>query len=121
MSFLKQRRASFKYAIEGIVSAFRAETHMKIHLLAACAALTAAYLLRISANGWLAVGSCITLVFFSELMNTALEKLCDAVHPGQHPGIKAAKDISAGAVLVCCIFAVAVGLVVFLPPLLQLI
>jgi undecaprenol kinase len=35
----------------------------------------------------------------AELMNSALERLADRLHPERHPDIGAAKDMAAGAVL----------------------
>jgi diacylglycerol kinase (ATP) len=38
-------------------------------------------------------------VLVAELLNTAIEKVCDLVHPAPHPAIKAAKDMGSAAVL----------------------
>ncbi len=35
----------------------------------------------------------VVAVLVVELLNTGVEKLCDLVHPGPHPAIKAAKDM----------------------------
>jgi undecaprenol kinase/diacylglycerol kinase (ATP) len=51
------------------------------------------------------------------MVNHALEKLCDMVHPEWHPVIKTVKDVSAGAVLVAAVVSVAVGLIIFIPKL----
>ena len=42
-----------------------------------------------------------------ELLNTALENLCDAVHPEQHPKIGAAKDCASAAVFIINMAALA--------------
>jgi undecaprenol kinase len=44
----------------------------------------------------------------AELLNTALERVIDHLHPESHPSIKIAKDCAAGAVLVLSLAAVAV-------------
>ena len=49
-----------------------------------------------------------------ECLNTALERLCDEVHPERADGIRNAKDAAAGAVLCAAIAAAAVGCLVFL-------
>ena len=61
---------------------------------------------------------CITLLTASsvigfELINTAVESLCDFVQPSFHPLIKITKDISSGCVLVSAVFAFANGIIVF--------
>lgn len=44
-----------------------------------------------------------------EVVNTAVERLCDKVSPEKDPKIGAAKDCAAGAVLISAIIAAAVG------------
>lgn len=57
----------------------------------------------------------IALVVVTEMFNTAIEFLADAVTVQQNPYIKVAKDVSAGAVLLSAIFAALVGIFIFLP------
>lgn len=45
-------------------------------------------------------------VLTAELINTAVEKLVDHLHPDQHPVLKIVKDTLAGAVLVMSITAI---------------
>ena len=47
----------------------------------------------------------IALVFATEGLNSAIEQLCDHLHPARHPAIGTVKDVAAGAVLVCAIAA----------------
>ena len=51
----------------------------------------------------------------AELFNTAIERLVDLVSPQRHPLAGQVKDIAAGAVLVCALAAIAVGLIIFVP------
>jgi diacylglycerol kinase (ATP) len=46
-----------------------------------------------------------------ELLNTGLEKLCDRMHPDQHPEIGYVKDLGSAAVLMGITFAAMVWLV----------
>jgi diacylglycerol kinase len=57
----------------------------------------------------------IALVLVVESFNTALETLCDLVSPEVHPLIKRAKDVSAAAVLLAALAAVAIAALLFLP------
>jgi diacylglycerol kinase (ATP) len=54
-------------------------------------------------------------VWFAELLNTAFEYLCDVVASDFHHSVEKAKDIAAGAVLVCAIGAAVVGTLTLLP------
>jgi diacylglycerol kinase len=51
----------------------------------------------------------------AELINSAIEMLCDYVQPERHASIKIVKDLAAGAVLLAAIGSVIIGGVVFLP------
>lgn len=50
------------------------------------------------------------LMLAAEYLNTALEKLCDHLHPGRHPAIGTVKDLaSAGAFLAQAVAALVWG------------
>jgi diacylglycerol kinase len=63
---------------------------------------------------------CMALVIALELINTAIEKLLNKLHPEFDETIGLAKDISASAVLFASIIAVIIGGIVFVPYLLNL-
>jgi diacylglycerol kinase (ATP) len=48
------------------------------------------------------------MVLGAELINTALERVLDRLHPDHHPVVKIAKDCAAGAVLVSSVAALGV-------------
>lgn len=112
--FLKRGR-SFVYAWQGIVSLFGNEPNARIHLCVALLVVAAGFFFNISASEWCLVTLCIGGVFMAEAFNTAIEKLCDKVSPQTDSLIKIAKDVAAGAVLLFVFAAVTVGLIVFLP------
>ena len=55
------------------------------------------------------------LMLSAELMNTALERLCDRQSAGYDRLVKQVKDIAAAAVLVCAAFCAVIGMVFFVP------
>ena len=55
------------------------------------------------------------LVIGAELFNSAIESVVDLASPGYHKLAADAKDMAAGAVLICAIFSVVIGLIIFLP------
>lgn len=69
----------------------------------------------ITRGEWTAIVICIGLVIAAELFNSAIERLVDLVSPQRHPVAGQVKDIAAGAVLVCALAAIVVGLIVFIP------
>lgn len=109
---LKNRMKSFGYAIKGLKALFT-EPNLVIHLCAAILAIIAGLILKISATHWAIITLIIALVISLELINTALEKLIDHLHPNQHPIIGKVKDIAAGAVLIAALGAIIIAGLIF--------
>ena len=103
-------------AARGVARSFSEEPNLRIQLAVALSAIALSLWLR---TGTAIVAVCCALVIGSELLNTALERLADALHPDPHPLVGAAKDAAAGAVLVCAVTAVVVGLLSMGPALLE--
>jgi diacylglycerol kinase (ATP) len=55
------------------------------------------------------------MVWSTELLNTAIEKLSDRITQSEDQIIRDVKDIAAGAVLFAVFSAIAIGLVIFVP------
>jgi diacylglycerol kinase len=106
---------SFAFALAGIKLCFRYEANFRIHAALTIVALLLSIVFKISAIEWIAICFCIAFVITMEMLNTAIEKLCDVVHKEIHPIIKKVKDIAAGAVLVSAIFSLITGCIIFLP------
>lgn len=114
---LKDNRKSigFKYAWNGIISVVRSERNFRIHLLVAIIAITAGLVMQLNQIEWLFIVVAIGSVLVTECVNSAIEKMLDYLKPEIHPKAKVVKDLSAGAVLLCAIMAVVIGLIVFIP------
>lgn len=106
---------ALKFAIRGIAAFFANERNGRIQLGMAAAAVIFGCTLRISSMEWLVVTFFIIMVLTLEMINTAIEKLCNVMHPEYHPEIKIIKDIAAGAVLLGSIGSVIAGVVIFIP------
>ena len=106
---------SLQFAIRGIITFLRNETNGQIQLVAAIIVVTLGLVFQIGAMEWLVVVLCITVVLTLEMINTAIEKLCDVVQPDYHPQIKIIKDIAAGAVLIAALGSVIAGAIIFVP------
>jgi diacylglycerol kinase len=108
---------SFKYAFTGIYELLKSGSNARIHSFATVCALIAGILLRISKTEWCVILIVIALVWAAEAFNTALEKLTDHLFPEYYETARFAKDVAAGAVLVCAMAAFVCGLIIFLPKL----
>lgn len=109
------------FAWRGIRVAFRHEPNVKRQLSLGVLAVGVSVLLHVPMAHVAMVILTAAAVMIVELINSAIESLADAVHPHYHDKIRDAKDMSAGAVLLMSFAAVAVGLVILLPPLLELL
>ena len=112
---IKKLIRSFGYAFKGIRNAATTQLNFRVHLVAALVAISMGIGLHISNNEWMWIILCITLVLVAEMFNTAIEFLTDLVSPGYHPKAGHVKDIAAGAVLLCAIFALIMGVMIFEP------
>ena len=106
---------TFKYALEGIISALNEEPNLKFHFAAGLIVIIISSILKISREDWIIIIFLIGFVISVELTNTAIEAVVDEFTNKEHPGAKLAKDISAGAVLVAAITSLVVGIIVYLP------
>ncbi len=118
-SGLNKRIKSFGYAFKGIYELIKSEPNARIHLVATIIALSAGFILHISRTEWCIILILTAFVWAAEAFNTVIEKLVDHLFQDYHPTARIAKDISAGAVLICSLAALAGGLIIFLPKLLH--
>ena len=104
---------AFKYAFEGVFAAVKSERNMRIHLAFAFYVLLAGIVTKISLTEWVIIIICMAAVMSLELLNTAVEALCDEVSAEYSPKVKLAKDTAAGAVLVSAIASAIIGCIIF--------
>lgn len=109
---VKKRIKSFSHAIRGIADFIRLGANAKIQLVAALAITLAGFLLDFGPYDWIAVVLCIGIVLLAEAMNTAVERLADAIQLEQDERIRLVKDVAAGAVLITAIVSMVVAILV---------
>ena len=109
MSFIK----GFKYAFCGIIYCIKNERNMRFHTVAALYVLVFARFFDFSRSEILILLLTIGAVIAAEVINTAIEELCDKTCSGYDMHIKNSKDAAAGAVLVLAIFAAVIGIILF--------
>ena len=115
------RIRSIRHAIDGFWLMLRTQHNAWVHLVTTIVVIVLGLVLGLTVEAWLALILAIAAVWIAEALNTAFELLCDVAQPDFHPAVKAAKDVAAAAVLLSAIAAVAVGTIVFLPPIIRLI
>ena len=120
---------SFKYAIQGFLHCVRRERNFRFHLLAIVALAILAVVFELESYEIFALIFATAFVLVTEMINTAIERTVDAIRECSREndtvkidGLrKIAKDVAAGAVFVSAIFAAIVGVVVFLPRILEVL
>jgi diacylglycerol kinase len=114
------RLKSFAYAFRGLKIVMTGQKNFRIHISVACIVILAGLYERLTESEWCIIIVTIFLVLALEVVNTALEKLVDFISPGFHEQAAIIKDISAAAVLLAATGAVIIGLIIFLPRILQI-
>lgn len=115
----KKLMNSFKYATQGIFSAFKTERNLKIHFSIMFLVILFGILLKIELWEWIICISWFAIVIGGELFNTAIEIAVDLAMPKINESAKRSKDIAAGGVLVFAIGSFIIGLIIFLPKILS--
>ena len=116
---LRKRLKSFKFAFNGIKLLITREHNAWIHCFAAVCVIIAGYVFGISTTEWVAVVFAIGTVLAAEAVNSSIEAIADLVSPGYNEAIKRTKDLAAGAVLILAIAAAIVGLIIFVPKIIE--
>lgn len=114
-SFVENRIKSVGFAIRGALLLIRTEASIKIQVFLAIFMTAAGFYFEISNTEWILQVLAISLVIGIEGANTAIEKICDFVHPEFDKRIGFIKDVSAGAVMLVSIGAIIVGLIIYMP------
>lgn len=104
---------SFFNAFRGVFLMLKSERNFQIEVLAFFINLFLIFYLNLS----IIDTALILIVSFgilgAEILNTAIEKICDIVHPEFDQRIGFIKDVCAGAVLLMSIASVIVGIMVY--------
>lgn len=114
---MKKFLASFTHAFRGILSSVKTERNFKVQIFAAVLVLLLTFFLEAKLVEWAIIIVCVVMVLALEMINSAIEKICDLMHPEQSPKIKIIKDIAAGAVLITSIGAAVIAAIILLPKL----
>jgi diacylglycerol kinase len=113
------RLSSFGHAFAGIVHVVRTQRNAWIHAVMTVVVVALGVWLRIPLSDWPPLLVAVGLVWMAEFINSALEAIVDLASPGRHPLARVGKDVGAAAVLIAALAAAAVGLIIFLPPLMS--
>jgi diacylglycerol kinase (ATP) len=107
------RFKSFAHAFAGLKQFFETQHNAIVHAVATVVVIAAGIDFGISKIEWIAIALSIAIVWAAELLNSAIEVLCNLVMPEKNRQVKYIKDAAAAAVLISAIAAMIVGVVIF--------
>lgn len=111
---MKKWYRSVKAAIQGIKEA-GSQTNIRIQSWLFISTIILSFVVQINRFEWFIILVISAMVFAMEMINTAIELLCDKITMDHDEDIRRIKDIAAGAVLTTSIFAVITGTLIFVP------
>ena len=106
---------SLSYALKGIKEVIKTERNFKIDLVMLVAVVVCSFIFPLLKWERCVVYMLCALCLFAERTNSAIESLVDLASPTFHPLAGKAKDIAAGAALICAVFSALIGLYIFVP------
>ncbi len=106
---------TLSHALRGLRVCFLHERSFRFHVMVGLCAVSASLAFPLVLWQRIIVWFVVAAVLVLELINTSIERIVDLVKPQLHEGARDIKDLMAGAVLLASLFAVLVGLTMFLP------
>ena len=105
----------FKVAFNGIKVVFKEESSFRYQFILLVLTVVFGLMIGLTRLEWITIVFAAILVFTFEMVNTAIENIIDIVSPDYSKMAGKIKDISAGAVLLSSIGAAIIGLLIFMP------
>jgi len=116
---IRNRLKSFDFAFNGFKLLLKNEHNARLHLLATIVVCLLGWFFNVNLYEWISLVIVMALVWIAEIFNTALEEICNLISKEKNPKIKIIKDLAAGGVLLSAIGALVVGLIIFVPKILD--
>ena len=112
---------ALKNAISGLAYTIKTQLNIKRQLAIAAFVIGLGIILKIPKIEFMFLIFSIALVLFAETINTAIETVVDMYTEKYNEKAKIAKDVGAGAVLVCSINSVVIAIIIFAERILNLL
>ena len=111
---------SFKYSLDGLKYAYKNEQSMLVHLIVTIIAITLGILFKISNFEWIITIFVLSVTASLELLNTAIEAVCDMVTLEYNKLAKVAKDTASASVFFTSMLGAVSGLIIYVPKFIEL-
>ena len=90
---------SIRYAFKGMGYAFKTERNCKLYIVIVIVFFITNLIVGVSLPGHIAFFICVSGAFAAEMINTAIEHICNYLTTDLHEAVRRAKDLGAAAVL----------------------
>ena len=114
-SFLVNRLRSVGFAFRGAYFLLKTEASIQVQFAIAIFLIVLGFVFDISNMEWIAQLLAISIVMSIEALNTSIEEVANFIHPETNKKIGLIKDIGAGAVFIAAVFAITIGLIIYIP------
>lgn len=115
MERLRQFTRSFRHAFRGLAYALKNEKNFQNEMFIGALVVIAMFYFNVTRGEMVVLFVVIMAVLIMELLNTAMERVIDILRPKIHPYAKLVKDLMAASVLMMSILTIILGLIIFLP------
>jgi diacylglycerol kinase (ATP) len=90
--------AAFWNTASGLREGLTTEAAIKQEVAVACVALPFSFVIAHNLWTWVALIATLLFVLSIEFLNTAIERLCNHIHPDKHEAIRITKDLASAGV-----------------------
>lgn len=118
---LKKLGNSFLFAFRGFKELLITEQNMRIHVGISVIVILLMFLLETTLEEKAILLFTIAFVISAEIINSVLERVVDIIRPRLHQDAKKIKDAMAAFVLLFSLIAGIIGLLIFIPKLIEVI
>lgn len=104
-----------KYSLNGIKTYMEEGKSFILYSFAAILEVIFGFFFKVNGLEWILIICMLGVLLAIELLNTGIERACDAITKDYNPLIKAAKDCGSGATFIIFIVMVILNIIIFYP------
>ena len=104
-----------KYSLNGIKTYMEEGKSFILYSFAAILEIIFGFVFKVNGLEWILIICMLGVILSIELLNTGIERACDAITKEYNPLIKKAKDCGSGATFIIFIVMVILNIIIFYP------
>ena len=109
-----------KYSLDGIMAYAKDGKSIIIYIFGSLLEILCGFIFHINGLEWILIICMLGIILAVELLNTAIEAVCDSITKNFNPYIKVAKDCGSAATFVIFIVILILNIIIFYPKIMQL-